>query len=82
MSRVDAGPRGMITFQHALVIAGQIAGTWKTIRAAGEVVVDVIPLRRLTKSERQGLHDTAIRYGQFLGTSGALKILGFEDLGI
>ena len=49
-ARVDAGPQGMVTFQHAVVIAGQIAGTWKTVRHAGDIVVDVVPLRRLTRT--------------------------------
>jgi hypothetical protein len=64
----------MITFQHALVISGQIAGTWKSIRGAGDVVVDVIPLRRLTRSERRGLEETTARYGDFLGTTASLSI--------
>jgi len=70
-SRVGVG-----TFQHAVVISGQVAGTWKAIRDGGDVVVEVAPLRRLTKSERKGLEETAARYGAFLGTSATLKILG------
>ena len=65
---------GTSTFQHAVVISGQIAGTWKTIRSAGDVVVDVILLRRLTRSERSALEEVAARYGDFLGASASLRI--------
>jgi hypothetical protein len=55
-----------LTFRHALVIAGQVAGTWKTARNAGGLTVDVMPLRRLTGRERRGLAETAACYRRFL----------------
>ena len=72
-SRIFAGPRGTVTFQHALVISGQIAGTWKTVKSKDGVIVDVIALRRLTRSERSALEETAARYGEFLGMSASLS---------
>ena len=64
---VPSRSRGSVTFQHALVIAGQVAGTWKTTRTADSVTVDVIPLRKLTRIERDQLDAAAERYGRFLG---------------
>jgi hypothetical protein len=65
MVKSDAG--GYVTFQHAVVIAGQVAGTWKTVRNAEEITVEVVPLRRLTRPERIALAEAAARYGGFLG---------------
>ena len=56
---IHSSSRGTATFQHALVIAGQVAGTWKPARSAGGVTVDVIPQRRLTGPERRALAETA-----------------------
>jgi hypothetical protein len=63
-----------VTFQHALVIAGQVAGTWKPVRSASGLVVDVIPMRRLTGPERRALAETAARYGRFLDVPVSLSI--------
>jgi len=66
--------RGNATFQHALVIAGQIAGTWKAVRDASGVIVDVIPRRRLTGPERRALGETAACYGRFLDVPTSLSV--------
>ena len=55
-----------VTFQHALVIAGQVAGTWRTVRKASELIVEITPVRRLTRPERRALDETAAHYGRFL----------------
>ena len=34
-----------VIFQHALVVAGQVAGTWRTNSNASDVAVEVFPLR-------------------------------------
>jgi winged helix DNA-binding protein len=65
---VRSGSTGGVTFQHALVIDGQIAGTWRTSRKSGVVVVNVTPLRRLTRTEQDGIAETAARYERFLDT--------------
>src|SRR4249919_318544 len=59
---IKSRSRGSVTLQHALVVAGQVAGTWKTVRNARGLTVDVIPLRRLTAPERRALAETAARY--------------------
>jgi Winged helix DNA-binding domain len=56
-------PRGStVTFQHALVIEGQVAGTWRM----KNLVMTITPVRRLTGRERKAARDAASRYEQFL----------------
>jgi hypothetical protein len=62
-----------LTFQHALVIGGQLAGTWRTVRNANGVAITVIPLRRLSNTERAGIREQADRYGRFAGSPVALS---------
>ena len=50
-------------FQHSLVIAGQVAGTWRMTRTADHTAIDVFPLRSLTKVERGQVKQAAERYG-------------------
>ncbi len=61
-------------FLHALVIGGQVAGTWRTIPDNRGFVVDVRTLRRITAGERRGLAQTVTRYGRFLGVSVSLSV--------
>jgi hypothetical protein len=58
---------GYVTFQHALVIGGQIAGTWRISRSARGVEIAATALRRVAPDERRALADAADRYGRFLG---------------
>jgi hypothetical protein len=56
----------VVGFMHAMVIDGQVAGTWRTAAARpGEV--DLSPLRRLTPSERQEIAVASRRYARFVG---------------
>jgi hypothetical protein len=61
-------------FQHALVIGGQVAGTWRTISGAGGLVVDVRPLQRLTLLQRRRLAQAVARYRRFLGVPISLSV--------
>lgn len=61
-------------FLHALVIGGQVAGTWRTIPDDGGFVVDVRTLRRLTAGERRGLAQAVTRYRRFLGVPVSLSV--------
>jgi hypothetical protein len=61
-------------FQHALVIAGQVAGTWRTVPGPKQLVVSVTPLRRLTAAERRGLTRAVARYRRFLGVPVSLSV--------
>jgi DNA glycosylase AlkZ-like len=56
-------PRGSaLAFQHALVIDGQVAGTWRI----KDLVMTITPLRTLTARERKAARDAASRYERFL----------------
>jgi hypothetical protein len=52
-----------VIFQHAVIIGGHVAGTWRT---AGRSV-DVTPLRRLATLELRGLAEAIGRYEHFRG---------------
>jgi hypothetical protein len=67
-------PTGAMMFVHPLVVAGQVAGAWRTATASNQVLLNVAPLRRLTKPERGALADEAARYGRFLGVAASLSV--------
>lgn len=73
-SSISSPSHGKVSFQHALVIGGQVAGTWRTRRDAGALVVDVIPLRRLTVAERKDVGECVSRYGRYLRASAGLSL--------
>src|SRR5262245_25146667 len=75
--------RSGATLRTPLVIDGQIAGTWRTARAAAaswnrfgksDFIVQVFPSRRLAGAERRALTSEASRYERFLGRSIAVDI--------
>jgi hypothetical protein len=59
---------------HALVIGGQVAGTWRTIPDDRGFVIDVRTLRRLTAGERRGLAQAVARYRRFLDVPVSLSV--------
>jgi hypothetical protein len=61
-------------FQHALMIGGQVAGTWRTTLNAKGVAVSAQTLRRLTPVERRGLIQAVARYRRFLGSPVSLSV--------
>ena len=67
-SNVDSGKMGTVTFQHALVCNGAIAGTWRVVKRRDGVAVQVTALRPLRSAERRGVGAAAERYARFLGT--------------
>ena len=71
-----AGPVRSVVFQHALVIDGQIAGTWRVAAGAKAPAVDVHPHRRVTAAERAGSGAAAARYERFVGVPVRLRIAG------
>jgi hypothetical protein len=64
---IPARTPGYVTFQHALVVDGQVTGTWRTVQGRRGVQVNVVPLRRLTSAERAAVQREAQRYQRFLG---------------
>jgi hypothetical protein len=65
---------GYVTFQHALVVAGQIAGTWRLSRSPRGIAIAATALRRLSARERRALAEAAERYGRFSGPPVTLSI--------
>ena len=60
------GHRTQLTiFQHALIVDGQVAGTWRTT-PAHRGAATIVPLRRLKADERQALADALHRYERFV----------------
>jgi hypothetical protein len=57
---------GFGPFQHAVAIDGQVAGTWRVTRDSRGVTVTVMPLRRLTATERGAVADAVHSYEHFL----------------
>lgn len=66
-SVVKSSPRGSVMFQHALVIGGQVAGTWRMTKAGDHLAITVFPLRSLAKLERGQINEAAERYSRFIG---------------
>jgi hypothetical protein len=73
-AKVPSRSRGAVTFQHAVVSAGQVAGTWRTARTAEGVSVDVVPLKRLTRVEHGQLQRAIDRYSWFLGVPVSMTV--------
>ena len=67
---------GYVQFQHALVIGGQVTGTWRAKAGDDRVDVAVIPRRRLTPTERKAMRQTLTRYERFLGVPVSLASSG------
>lgn len=65
-SVITSGSTASVTFQHALVIAGQVGGTWRVTRTSRGVSINATPLRRLTGPERRALAETVDRYERFV----------------
>jgi hypothetical protein len=65
---------GAVVFQHALVIAGQVAGTWRAARQGPGVLVRVTALRPLSGREQRAVAEAAGHYGQFLSAPVELSL--------
>ena len=62
MVRVTGRP---VLFQHAILINGHIAGTWRTPAPGLGGVISIVPLRRLHVAEREAIDQAAERYRWF-----------------
>ena len=69
------GSARKVMFQHAFVIAGQVAGTWRPSRDARAPSIQIAPLRRLTAPERRAVAEAAARYARFVGVPHTLSRL-------
>jgi hypothetical protein len=60
-------PSLSVTFRHALIIDGQVAGTWTVTRQSGGQRLTVTLLRRASQVERANIAAAAQRYALFIG---------------
>jgi hypothetical protein len=66
-SVITSGSRTPVNFRHALVVGGQVAGTWRIARHSQTVLMDVVPLRPINGPERRAIAAAVERYERFLG---------------
>ena len=64
--RVGAAGGG-VTFRHALVSGGEVAGTWNVRATRQGWALTVTPMRRLSGAEREGVVNGVERLARFLG---------------
>ena len=70
--RLTAAPDS--SFPHPVVVNGQVRGTWRTVRLANGVRVELSVPTKLTADERRGLTDSVGRYSHFLGVPIAVAV--------
>ena len=64
---VITSPEGRtISFRHALIVDGQIAGTWRTPSKSNPMSVEVVPLQPLAAANRRAQEQTVERYRRFI----------------
>jgi hypothetical protein len=71
-----ASGRQSVTFQHAVISDGQIAGTWRTASQGSARAVRIFPSRALAAAERRAITDEVARYGRFLDGPVTVSIIG------
>lgn len=71
---VPHGANGWLSYQHSLVIRGQVAGTWRLTRTPPRVRVQVFPAGHLAAADRAALDRVARRYEHFVGMPVTLSI--------
>jgi hypothetical protein len=67
------GPRELLATPR-VVVGGRVLGGWRRVLEPTRVHVEVNALRRLSKSEHDGVERAAAAYGRFLGLPTALAI--------
>ena len=73
-SNLAASPGQFVTFQHAVIINGHVAGTWRTTRDSRDVDVDVTLLRPAKRGERRAIEEAADRYARFIDQPVELRV--------
>lgn len=58
---------GAPAFYHVLLVDGQIAGHWRRQERGGRLIIEVQPVRKLSRDERKAVASAAARYGRFCG---------------
>ena len=66
-AQITKVPGWNVTFQHAVVINGQVAGTWRIPRVGESIAIDVTLVPGVSARDRRGVTEAAQRYGRFRG---------------
>ena len=56
-----------VAFRHAVIVDGQVAGTWRIANDEAGTTMTITPARTLTARERHAARQAAARYERFLG---------------
>jgi len=64
-TQITKVPGWNVTFQHAVVIGGQVAGTWRLPRVAGSIAIDVPLVQGLSARAKRAVIEAAKGYGRF-----------------
>ena len=73
-SRITKVAGWNVTFQHAVIIDGQVAGTWRVPRADGSIAIDVTLVRGVSARGKQAVIEAAERYGRFRGLPADVRL--------
>jgi hypothetical protein len=60
-------------FAHIIILDGQVSGGWKRTLEKNKVVVDITPITKLTRPEKQTVTAAAERYARYLGLAAELE---------
>ncbi len=63
-----------VNFQHAVVVDGRVAGTWRITRSSRSIAMRATMIRRIGARERRAIADATKRYEQFQGVPVDLTI--------
>ena len=58
-----------LTIRHALVLDGQVAGTWRVSKNETGLAMTITPVRPLSTREQRAAREAASRYERFVGTN-------------
>jgi len=64
---IRSGTRNAVTFQHAAIVRGQVAGSWKVARQGNAIRITLTLLRPVTRIESRALDRAVARYERFMG---------------
>jgi hypothetical protein len=71
---VTAAFNRSVNFQHAVIVGGQVTGTWRITRKSRAIAMRATMLRRIDAREQRALAAVAQRYGTFQGMPVELTI--------
>jgi hypothetical protein len=60
-------------FAHIIILDGQVASGWKRTLVKDKVIVEITPITKLTRPEKQAVTAAAERYARYLGLAAELE---------